>query len=59
MEVDLVDGAGEATDTGAISGITGTLRSLDTGEVLFGGGTPADLLATSRASYPSVGVVRG
>ena len=59
VEVDLTDGAGAAIDTGAISGITGTLRSLDTEEVLFGGDTPADLLeAPARASYPEAGVVR-
>lgn len=50
VEVDLVDGAGVAISTGAIVGITGTLRSLDTEEVLF---EEADLLeAPARATYP-------
>lgn len=53
VEVDLADGAGAAIETGAITAVTGTLRSLDTGEVLFGGATPADLLAApARATYP-------
>lgn len=53
LEVDLVDpSSGSAISTGAITAITGVLRSLDTEVAIFGEGTPADLLATSRASYP-------
>jgi hypothetical protein len=57
VEVDLTDAAGTAISTGAIVGITGTLRSLDTEEVIFGGDTPVSM--ASRASYPGdPGVVR-
>ena len=53
LELDLTDPAtGDAISTGAITAITGVLRSLDTELAIFGEGTPADLLATSRASYP-------
>jgi hypothetical protein len=50
IEVDLTDAAGAAISTGAIVSITGTLRSLDTEEVIFGGDTPASM--ASRQSYP-------
>jgi hypothetical protein len=54
VEVDLTDAAGTAISTGAIGGIVGTLRSLDTEEVIFG---PASM--ASRQSYPGdPGVVR-
>jgi hypothetical protein len=54
VEVDLTDAAGTAISTGAIVGITGTLRSLDTEEVIFG---PVSM--ASRQSYPGdPGVVR-
>jgi hypothetical protein len=57
VEVDLVDAAGEEIATGAIVGITGTLRSLDTEEVIFGGDPPISM--ASRQSYPGdPGVVR-
>jgi hypothetical protein len=47
VEVDLTDAAGTAISTGAIGGIVGTLRSLDTEEVIFG---PASM--ATRQSYP-------
>jgi len=50
IEVDLTDAAGVPITTAAITGLTGTLRSLDTGEALF---EDADLQAIpARASYP-------
>lgn len=54
IEVDLVDPAsGTAISTGAISAITGVLRSLDTEAVVFGSPSAANLLAApARASYP-------
>jgi hypothetical protein len=54
VEVDLTDAAGAAISTAAIVAIEGTLRSLDTEEVIFG---PASM--ASRQSYPGdPGVVR-
>ena len=50
VEVDLTDAAGVPMDTNAISGITGTLRAVDTGTATL---DDADLLAApARASYP-------
>jgi hypothetical protein len=47
VEVDLTDGAAAAISTAAIVAIEGTLRSLDTEEVIFG---PVSM--ASRQSYP-------
>jgi len=50
LEVDLTDASDVPIDTSAIGGLTGTLRAVDTGELLF---ESADLLeAPARASYP-------
>jgi hypothetical protein len=51
VEIDLVDGTGTAISTSAITAITGTLRSTDTGEAIF---ENTNLLASpARATYPS------
>lgn len=51
IEVDLIDGStGSAVNTGAITAIVGTLRSMDTGATIF---NTVDMLAgTPRATYP-------
>ena len=51
VELDLVDGDGVPLNTANITAITGTLRSRDTGLVVFGGASP-ETLYPGRATFP-------
>lgn len=57
ISIPLMDADGAAIDTGAITAITATLRSTDTGAAIF---TAANVFpgGSSRGSYPVAGTLR-